>query len=944
MRRYVSLKSLPFSHGFRLLFLALFTTLVLTFCLGAGVHAQDPLQSQCYGLDLVLIVDQSWSMAVNDVYRGREAAVAYVIDRLGDNAVYYCSGVQHRLAVIGFGEETSTTPAYKDYIAETIIAPTPETVEIWESERETLKAKYEVEFLGNTDFLPPLLHASSILEGWRERPPQGDQSVRRQAVILVTDGGPCKTTEGCKGNPGEWEALPKYLDLLRENLRPEGDVMPYRGATGIYFFVVAFQDSSLPEYDYLADPTVRGLWEQVTEQHGGRLVVLNKSREGRFDNVDLSVKLTEALDALLGSALIRNRCGEPIYVEAYLDTLLIHVFKVGAETGKEIDQVMIRVAHDRKDGSQDIYLDGKALQGDAGVIRDYTEQGPNERYVIGRPAPGKWWVTAEGADLCKHVDVRYQVANLDHYPLSPRDGEELAQIDEPPYYDPENPQLFIYAIKERITGAPLAEQEGFPIHAVLVVQPPSGQKQEFLLQRTATGAWASAEPLVLREVGEHRWTLRVTTPSVREDAKEPYLILSDAGSFQVNAVQRFGFEILEPQQGAKYPVNWLLGASSKPVPVTVTLGLVDAAGSPLPPSQVQTVFLDPLDQVFEAQITGPQGEKMEARNLAYDPQRNVFTAVLRSAEHLSNEIDTPGTYTVEVLLEGRHRKAQWHPRHKTGKVSITREQVRPITFSVEAGQDEEGIARFPLYCGRIACVGAQVAPVTFKVLVRHADQPTVLLAPSEVAREDPEEVFRAFLLTPSREFITITLRPQTEPEGPVWVGKAGENLAEAGEYTLSVEPVLSALAPVYQLVDPSPAKLKVLREDHWLTRPSTCRATYGGLATLAVLFLAFMIWNVRTRPTGIITFRDRRTGVVLHQEVLAKGWRGLWHTYRAKGGGLDALDISKLEAKRARPPEGVSKAIDLKLFDKDGGCFVDESGVGSGESFDLDRDVVVRYD
>ncbi|MGC8837867.1 MAG: vWA domain-containing protein [Anaerolineae bacterium] len=944
MHTYVCPRANPFLHFLPLY--VLIATLIVAAAAPPLVHAasvrqQGPTSTPCFGLDLVILVDHSWSMPKNDKYGGRLAAIAYVIDRLGDNAVYYCPGVQHRLAVVGFGEKTATTPAYKDYIADALIAPTPETVEAWEREREVLKAKYELEILGSTDPIPAFVHTSNILENWRRVPPGDSSSVRRQAVILLTDGAPCKTATGCT-SPLEWSGLDRYLEELRDPLRPDGDVLPFRGDTGIYLFVLAFQDSTDPEYNYLKDSRITGLWEEVTKEHGGQFLILNKSEEG-FDNTDLSVKLTEALDPLLGSALIRNKCGEPIYVEPYLEALLIHVFKVGAETGRKIEDVKIRIAHDRPDGPQDVYVDGEPVRGNAGAVEDYTKQGPNERYVIRNPVPGTWWVTAEGADLCKHVDVRYQVASFTHYPLAPANNEELPQMPEPPYYDPKNPQHFVYAIRYSKTGTPVSELEEFPLRAGLEITTPGGQKQDHALRRNAEGNWESTEPLTLKEDGTYSWILRVTARSVRPD-QETFLVLSDSGSFSVRPVQRFGFEVLEPRPGDETPVNVLAGAQSIPVPVTVTLRIVDSNDSSLPGKVVQEgMFLGPLDHTFGAQILGPQGQGLEEQDLKYDPQRNVFYAVLRSAERLGSQVDAPGSYTVRVQLKGHYDKTKWYPRYKEKEIAFSRGEVKPIAFAVDAGQDEKGVARVPLYCGKFACVGAQIAPVRFRVFIQDPSGST-RLDPATIIRGKPEDTFRALLLTPSKRVITVTLNLQMEPEGRVWAGETGEGVPESGEYLLSVEPIPSEIKPAYQLVSAEAVKLPIIREDRWYARPTTCRMIYGGLAGLAVLFLAFMVWNIRTRPIGVITFRDRKTGLVLHEEVLAKGWRGLWHTYRAKGGGLASLDISKLEARRAQSPEGATRAIALRLFDSNGEAFLDEMGIASGEEFDMDRDTVIRYD
>ena len=134
---------------------------------------------------------------------------------------------------------------------------------------------------------------------------------------------------------------------------------------------------------------------------------------------------------------------------------------------------------------------------------------------------------------------------------------------------------------------------------------------------------------------------------------------------------------------------------------------------------------------------------------------------------------------------------------------------------------------------------------------------------------------------------------------------------------------------------------QLIREDALISRPSTCLVAGSGLTGLLLLLVAFLVWNVIARPVGTLSFIHRRTGVVLHEEQLGRPLRGWWRTYRSRHPGLAAVDLEQLNATRGK---GSPRAINLELYDQDGNLVAREFNVRSGSQFDLDAQIVVRYD
>jgi hypothetical protein len=405
--------------------------------LGSHTATAQDNGSQCQGLDLVVLVDQSESMRQNDAAQIRIYAIRLLIDSLGNNILYECPGISHRLSVIAFGSTTSN-------IIDTItISPQLDAFKVWEETRSQIRGQIpeSLPYLGATDYRAAFEAAQQRLAQWQATP-LGDQP-RRRDVILIADGGPCinVANERCFATGG---TQGQYMADLEGYLSPTGSNFPWRGNTNpqsIGIWMIAMNDIRQTGYNYLADANLRAYWERITSSHDGAFIVLDSSRDANSINYDISVAVADIADAITGSELIQTICTEPFYIEPYLDNAMIRILKIGSNPGVPFEEVKVSIVYlEPKQPAR--LLDGRVIAGAINVA-DYIADGPNEHYVLASPPPGMYEIEVSGADECRDLNVAYKV-----YPLSveileptiPNENQEavtptLAQFDEPPYYD-----------------------------------------------------------------------------------------------------------------------------------------------------------------------------------------------------------------------------------------------------------------------------------------------------------------------------------------------------------------------------------------------------------------------------------------------------------------------------------------------------------------------------
>lgn len=887
---------------------------------------QDEASGDCNGLDLVVLYDQSFSMKENDTAGLRAEAIRTVINILGSNVLFLCPEATHRLIVIGFWEAVEDS-GYQVYIPPTTLSPDPEQWETeWVPERERLKSLVQAETRGNTDYLLAFQQAAAQLAQWRNEP-LNEALPRKQGVILMADGGPCKVTEGCHSDPDQSTFNPyAYMERVVEFANPSGSNFPYDSASnsGVSIWMIAFQDS-IGARKYTQDERLMGPWRQITQSHGGDVLILGSATSSQAANADITSKLVDSLNPLLGSELFKNRCGEDIPVDPYADNLVVYVFKLGSSNGIPVEDVTLTLKHVESDLS---FGTGLPEVNAAGKLLDHPVDGPNESFVIANPSPGYWRVDTGGNAECKDLDVRFIPTAIQHKVLAPSPNQVLPQLPEAPFYDEDAPILFTYEVTEGTnTNVPVREISGYPLTLLLTVKAPSGDvvtwasgESTCKLERQVDNRFQCPWPILTESSGSYAWALTATTPSFRPNEVE-HIVFTDEGQFNVGEVDRFGFVITEPITETEYPVNRIDGNQSLAIPMSLHVQLVDDAGAPLDPRIVVATTDQP---VFNVKVLNEKGDViLEERTIStahYDPQSGTFTIPLR--ENNSAPPDAAGNYRVQVSLTDNIRQNQYYPRFREVERTVARPAVTPVDFQpVIIGATSN--AEQPLYKGRPACVGAEVVPIRSAVTLVNPDDPNQALDPAILTDGEVSKLFTASLVPPGDgEEITLEMSvEQSGREGSRLVTVAGEEITELGSYLIRYRPNPDALKERYQWWRTEATEVSVTRYSSLSSEPRTCQGLYGLAGLIGFAILGVITYFMVGGPTGSLVLIDPfNSDSVLTSMSLGTMPR----IHRKRSSALKSYGVQELRVERAEPLDPDSKrAVRVVAKDTNGAEFWD---------------------
>ena len=803
-KTHLLLRSRPTRVGLMLLVLAFLLSVALA--TGIVCHAQEPTQ-ECNGLDIVFLIDQSDSMNYNDRNQIRSEAVRTAIDILGDNAVYFCPGTQHRIAVIGFGNAVPGRGSTKTYVASAVISATVDTLAEWNQQRETvIKASIPLtDSLGATDHLAALEAATDVLQAWQLEPL--GEGLRKSGVVLVTDGGPCPDVVDGKCQWLEFETRDRYLKQIRILADPIGASFPWRGEdnpNSVFLWIIAFNDATAESaYSYLNDEDLLNRWKGIAQGHGGDLLILPRRAELETANAELTSIVASILDPVLGSNLALWDCHQPIWVDPYVSNVtIIHIFRRGANPGVPLDQVNVRIRAERGGETIAEFNRGQVIGGE-GQVNDYTRDGPNERYVFYFPPPGRYIVDVEGADICEDLDVRIGSAAIQAELLESLEDAVFSEVDEFPYYDTVSPRPFHFQLWQQGIDEgtePLVEQPGFPLTLTVRVQGPSDAPEPvddvYHLQRMdgVQAIYESRDPTTgnpayirTRYPGTYAWELIAETTNPRrfdetDPVATPLTVLRRTGTFRVVPVQRFGFQVAEPTHGDVVLVNEIENGKPVPVPVQVTIQFVDEAGDPLNP---QRVLASEEADTFELNLSDANGRLLETITLRPtfgSPNLSTQMRVLSSGK----SPDPPGEYHLDVRLLGNYVIGQFRPTVSQQRLTFMRTVVQSFSFSMTRPIEGENL---PLIEG--------VAPDLVRAEVQLLDDEGDPLSPDSFIPAPDAAPWTASLLDAQGRLLdSKPMRLATG--GKVFAAKLGSGETDPKQYAPGCYQILVELSDDYR--------------------------------------------------------------------------------------------------------------------------------------------------
>lgn len=901
-------------------------------------HAQpattgEPLltSKECNGLDVVVLIDQSQSMLYNDTRNARFEATRLIIDFLGNHAVWLCYGqnVQHRLAVIGFGDQSEYNPSgvsspnsYEEdvvtYIEPTVI-PASNEFEAWKQQRANLKTTlndHRQDMLGATDHKSALLKALEAFKQWQAEPIPG--SDRRRLVILVTDGGPCQRSDGC-GHEGSGYSYKPAMDELVNFMDAEGSNYPWTGNNpeSIFVSMIAMTDSS---ENYRLNVNIQNGWNAIVTNRG-QVFSANEF------NTDLSTGVSDILSPLIGSTLEPVACDSEIWVEPYLDDLLIfYVFTQPTNNSAPGDAARVTIRITR--GDEVIEVSDGETNASTDFIQEYSQDGNNEFYVLSPSLPGLYTIDAEGVgDLCQDVDTRLQRNSITTEPVLPRSGSQFPEILQAPFYREGVSQRFELEVRARgendanTKGVPLVEYPDFPLSITVHIQSDDGrhtQDMDFLLKDpTIPGVYVSQDYIKTPVPGRYTWRIQATAPSVRPGQQVVELFKDGlSGYFIIGEVDRFGFAIAMPSDEDVLALNTTQGAQQIPADIPILVRLTDPDGNDIPAASV----LQNTQAVLEASLSTDTGQLIDTLQLSLKPGTpNEFYGVFTNS--INGAPVNPGNYVVEVRsLWGvnDYDPNKVAPVVDYGSVNIRQYAITPVDIVIRPPQSPTRI--HPRFLTSVkdswALFRGVPQPFAYEVEIVNAlnGEPLDL----SLALQDVNQTFTSRLISPSERTINGQLLPALDMQPQRLLGTAGGDVNEAGEYEIALDLANLPLQSAYAWARTN-ANASFEREDELMTSPTLARAVIG---TAAVLLMAFLIWLVYTLtggPAGQMAIVKRTPRGRL--EAVAGPWRLCYvpRRNRIQNSKLQELGIKRLVVRKTRPFEdGVKYAVSVEAIGIDG--------------------------
>ena len=266
-----------------------------------SLQVADTKENKCWPLDVVFLVDQSYSMlggSSSDPNNYRFVAAREVFDRLMLNRQEQCPLAVHRFALITFGGHTV------DYLnLVQVDLNEGDTPEVWgaayfnaiEEAKNDTSQPY-------TDFRVAFERVQAIFSSASKINDPSEYGPRRQVVILLTDGNPTYTQ--IYGGADDRQYMCQLKDYLNGSAWQRSSL-----------WVVALNAGA----PYLDNPgcnsTIRQDWLDITEKHNGKLFALPYNEQA------IPAFVSDIVDAEFGQPGEEVVCNQIFYVDPYLQQI-----------------------------------------------------------------------------------------------------------------------------------------------------------------------------------------------------------------------------------------------------------------------------------------------------------------------------------------------------------------------------------------------------------------------------------------------------------------------------------------------------------------------------------------------------------------------------------------------------------------------------------------------
>ena len=516
----------------RAIFLILFVIALILpqqYVAGNPLAEEEPESKTCYSLDVIFLVDQSYSMSkegmATDPNQQREKAVEAMMDWFAFNVTDTCPNATHRVGVISYG-----TTATVDLGLTTI---NPASIDEWVVIREKIFEKIVATDLGYTNPVLAFREANKMFD-------QADDDIleddyRKKLIVFVTDG---TINTGVTPNPGVAAYVEELndeitqsfpfdsallaretcLSLVRKAFNEKGippdrlvecyesnkvEDSAYRSSVYIYILLMNAPEGEL-------STRMKDAYAEIAETHAGEVLDIHESLvqkgETPKNGNEIPNFFHNVLEHLSQIETSVRECG-PIAVNPFMSRATFTFYKLSPDLKVEImysDPIANKVYS---------ITDNQASAEGVFKVIDYQTWGANERYIFENPKPGIWTVKS---DFCTtgdtgDISVHYQEATINPggYALP---FKVVPQFDLEPYYDQSDRFYLTYQMMDDKGELIVNEPEPFSVNVTANVTDEQGNAFEYPMEWKADKqSFIATEPLKVQFGGDYHVDIKGTT-------------------------------------------------------------------------------------------------------------------------------------------------------------------------------------------------------------------------------------------------------------------------------------------------------------------------------------------------------------------------------------------------------------------------------------------------
>ncbi|MBI3241789.1 MAG: VWA domain-containing protein [Chloroflexi bacterium] len=824
----------------------------------SNVEITTEQQAACWGLDLIILVDQSYSMfATVDENTGesltpsdplgyRYEAVKDLLERLIDNRLDVCPEALHRIGVLAFGD--TPKPVLSDGNVLTDIDVTASTdLNIWLQEYfERIDEAGKDRSQSLTDPRSAFQKADLIFRESQELPDPPNYAPRRHAVVMITDGTPTGIGQFDVGN---------YMCSLARDLN-----QPTWSDRSIW--VVAMTAGVTQSNRYLdqvgCGESLGDDWRSIAKVHGGQVIVQPYNEQA------LQASIRVIVDNELGQAGEPISCGEIFYVDPYLQSLQLVFFR-----SKELTTKVKLVKLDEQGNTIYKFSNGveerlaPALLGDMQLSK-YAEKRNREEIVFDFPAPGAWRFEVESLST-EECQRRYQavkaqaVAEATLGSPKPSGSGFLAQQFDAPYYDIDDPIPFVVRLKSD-KGVPIKydDKGNYPLTVVANLALPADAllPSDFqapgeveLYYSGERSEWSSAHPtdpsksVYAVAPVEGTYSLNITGTTVGGNGEIGYQAFSQTLTYTVKKLERFSFSVESPANGETLPCNNVQEGQLVNIPIQVSIQVRGDDGT------LSSNYINSdLEQAFQAKALNANGEPLGVP-IFLKPQGDtgIFVAELLddqiggvACEGMRVQVQFVGGYPIDLYTIS--------DKKKTEEVFLTRSLINGVNVKTITPSEQSTLALHSSFTN--GCLGS-IQPVELEFVLE--DLSGNPLRPDEVNASRLEDLYSIRLVGPQDNEPDLQLTTVKDGDRVYFMAMGGLTAADEGAYEFEITPRPEAFASNYLPAYHQPRLIKFERYDQFWTRPSTCQTSLGISGFLLAALVGATIYALTGGPGGAIS-------------------------------------------------------------------------------------------